>query len=127
MNLTRRYKLYKLGICPDDKDSKLFKFVESKILNLQKFELSRYPRFVFYMNSDNQCIFEYDIKDKTLSVRYSGFWEVLEDVYMLTDFMDFIKSMVLEIYKMKVDTTSLLIFDDIALVEEVYKMKKQKV
>ncbi len=103
MNLERRYKLYKLGICPDDKVLKFFEFVESRISNLQRFRILAHPEFIFYMNSDGKRVMEYDEKSNTLNVRYVGIWEDTLCGYGINGFhiQNFLVFLIGDIYKTK--------------------------
>ncbi len=124
MNLTRVYKLWKLNIPIDSKHLIIFEFVESKLLNLQKFEIKGYPKSVFFMNFNGEYILQiFENKNKYLYVRYPDFWEVLEDEYKLefSDIQLFLQILVENIYKTKVDTTKYKIKEMFSFVEESYK------
>ncbi len=60
MNLTRKYKLYKLGIPTDFELVTFFEMVESKFFNLQIFETEMQKQWKFFMDSDGFNILQYN-------------------------------------------------------------------
>ncbi len=125
MILLRQYKLWKLNIPVDSKFIEIFEFVNSTISNLQTFEMSEYADWLFFMNSENLNILQFETKKRILYVRYSNFWEVLETKYNLeySDIQPFIQSLVEEAYKIKVETTAWVTLTALTVVEEAYKIK----
>ncbi len=104
MNLTRKFKLHKLGIKPEPNIKKAFKFLESRFFNLQKFEIGSYPNWRFYMSLDNQNVLQYDTITKIMYVQYADFWTVLENKYKLDhqDIKKFIYNITTENYEMDI-------------------------
>ncbi len=83
MNLSRQYKLWKLGISVDSEYLKIFEFMDSKILNLQPFECFEYPGSVFYMDNYGSCVFENRTSANQICVKYDGLWEKMEKYYCI--------------------------------------------
>ncbi len=125
MNLIRQYKLWKLGVPVDSKILEVFEFVESKISNLQTFEIAEYPEFVFFMNSEKQEILEFEIKKRHVRVRYSDFWGVLQIKYKIAyyDIQKFIHAIVEDMYKLNIYTTDFGFSFGFVNVEEAYTRK----
>ncbi len=104
MNVSRNYKLWKLGVPVDSKYLKIFKFVDSKILNLQIFNYYKYPDCVLYMNNEGLSILWFSVPTKCLYVRDSKFWRVLESNYSLSydDIELLIRNIVEGVYKLEI-------------------------
>ena len=122
-NLYRRYKICQLLDEPLlDKDKEIIDFILDKIKDLTIFTYT--DSCYDYMNSKGEFVFEQNEKNDTLWVRYEGFWSVLETKYLLNydDIQDIIKGMIETIYKMKVETSSILYRSIISMVETAYKM-----
>ncbi len=106
-NLFRKYKLYKLGICPDDKDLNMFEFIDSKISNLQTFKMEEYRGLLFFMNTDGENIIQFDARKNCLYAKYSGFCKILQSEYRLEnpEIEIFIRSLVDNYVKIDKDPT----------------------
>ncbi len=87
MNLVRLYNLRKI-ISTNSNFSDIFKIfdlIDSKILNLQRIECQPFKNWVFYMNSENECIFKFNKEVNCFYVRYTNFWSILRDHKLIND------------------------------------------
>ncbi len=126
MNLTRKYKLHKLGIPMESKILEIFEFVESRISNLYPFKMVEFPDFVFYMDSSNLNILQYCTLNRCLSIRYNGLWDYMEREYSLKydDIQSFLQNQIEEYYKPKFKSTVITYMIHIEAVEHAYSMTK---
>ncbi len=131
MNLTRRYKLYKLGICPDDKHSEILTFLDSKLLNLQTFEMPEYDGWVFFMTKEGENIMQLDAQLNYLFIKYDEFTEVLNEKFMLDDddIQDFIRDFLKDTHKTSLNLTCFdqLVSKITGVVEKAYREHVKRV
>ncbi len=78
-NLLRKYKLHILGIPVDNKSLKIFEFLNSKLSNLQPFETSIFPDYVFYMNNEIDRIMQLNKKSGILEIKFSDFEMIVNE------------------------------------------------
>ncbi len=99
MNLHRQYKLSKM-VSIDPKLAEFFAMFDSVMLGLKKFEIVKYPDWVFYMNVDGDNILQYEPSTSDLYVRYYGFMESSASMYGFrqTGIKNLIESVLLEHY-----------------------------
>ncbi len=126
MNLTRQYKLWKLGVPMGLGFLEILEFVDSKISNLQKFRMGDYPEYEFYMNADNECVLDYHMVGRYLYVRHQDFWEVLQNKYKIeySDIRIFLHNKVEEGYGLDIKSISALNMSINGEIEEYYKKLK---
>lgn len=82
MNIIRNYKIFKY-LKKDFKDFDMFNFIEFKISNLIKEEYHNFYEIDTYINNENEFIFKYYHKNNIIRIKYSNFWQVLEQEYLL--------------------------------------------
>lgn len=104
MNLLRKYKIYKFLGKTDDKSKEIFNFVENKLSNLNIIKKVEYlSTYNFYINSNNEIIFEYNIYSKWLLISYENLYDVLKYKFDI-DYYDiccFISFYINKIYKLE--------------------------
>lgn len=103
MNIVRKIILNELG-CYQIKESekKLFKFVKCNLLGLKPVNMSN-SDYIMYANSDNENIFQYNIKSYYLYVNQNLIWSKLESEfgYSYDETKNFIKIVAEQAYKLK--------------------------
>ncbi len=132
MNISRSYKLWKLGIPVGSKHLVIFEYVESKLLNLEPFVVQGISYSVYYMNKEGKCFFEYKQTPSVdvVKIRFLELWETLvnycreDDVNREDDVKDFLYDFIADVYKISGDVKEYAYYNIWVGVEELYKNSK---
>ena len=93
--------------------------------NLTQKTSTEYPNSVFYVNSDNEVIMEYDKKSKVVWIRYDRIWSKIESLFYLKydDIQSIMEHWLDEAYKLKGVTPLELRGPGDLQLDEAYKLK----
>ena len=93
--------------------------------NLTQKTSSKYPNSVFYVNSDNEVIMEYDKKSKVVWIRYDRIWSKIESLFYLKydDIQSIMEHWLDEAYKLKGVTPHDYHTGQAYKLDEAYKLK----
>ena len=85
----------------------------------------KYPNSVFYVNSDNEVMMEYDKENEDVYIHYEHIWSKIKSLFHLNynDFQSIMKVWVEEAYKLEGVTPWILHKTLKMEVEEAYKFK----
>ncbi len=81
VKLKRLYSLYCLGIEQLPIYKNIFEFVESKISELEKFEMLHIKDSLFYMDKSGKCAMEYNKNTKTIWIEKDLSWGMFISKY----------------------------------------------
>ncbi len=129
MNLTRQYKLWKLDIPIDSKYIEIFKYLESKLFNLQIYEMADKPEWIFFMNSENVNVLQFNKQDLSLYTNYDNVWSDLEKKYSVKmdetvfhDMRSLLGNMVSGEYDLKINETARGMIVRLPAIEKSYRL-----
>ncbi len=131
MNIQRQYKLWKLKVPIDSKFEAIFKTFEYEISNLQKFEITKFPNMLFFINFKGLNVLQIKDNKRLFIASPATFLEVVGKKY----FDDYdtsvllpnvIKDMVEEKNNIKIENFELFPHINDFIVENAYKDNKIK-
>ncbi len=107
MSLTRKYKLYKLGICPDDNYAETLKFLYFKLSDIQLFITVEYPDWMYFMTTEGENLIQFNPKQNTLFVKREcfGYDLVIKFELKYEELQNFIKNLVEEYCDLTIETS----------------------
>jgi hypothetical protein len=103
------------------------KWLNKKYSNLTPKTIEKYPNSVFYVNSDNEVIMEYDKKNENVYIHYDHIWSKIESLFHLNygETQSIMKVWLEEAYKLGGVTTSFTDEFQRFWLEETYKLKNR--
>ena len=80
----------------------VIKWLDKHYGNLTLKTIEKYPNSVFYVNSDNEVIMEYDKKNENVYIHYDHIWSKIESLFHLNygETQSIMKVWVEEAYKL---------------------------
>jgi hypothetical protein len=92
--------------------------------NLTPKEIKKYPDSLFYVNSENEVLMEYDKKTKVIWIDHDNIWSKLERYFYLeyNDIQLIMKDWLEETYKLGGVTPKAVRWFDYRWLEETYKL-----
>ena len=93
--------------------------------NLTQKTSSKYPNSVFYVDSDNEILMQYNKKNQYVWIHYGEIWSKIESLFYLEydDIKSIMKHWLEEAYKLKGVTPQGHFFFFSVTLEEAYKLK----
>jgi len=83
--LKRNISLHKLGISKlDGVEKEVYDYLIAHLSNLNRYEYERHPDFLFFGDSADSVVIEYEIEDKYLWIIYDPIWTFFHHVIRLS-------------------------------------------
>jgi hypothetical protein len=102
----------------------VIKWLNQNFGNLTPKTTEKYPKSVFYVNSDNGVMMEHNQKNECVYIHYDHIWSKIESLFHLNygDAESIMKVWVEEAYKLEGVTPYFAIAFPLIKVEEAYKL-----
>jgi hypothetical protein len=102
----------------------VIKWLNQNFGNLTPKTSSEFPNSVFYVNSDNQVMMEYDQKNEGVYIHYENIWSKIELLFHLNygETQSIMKTWLEEAYKLKGVTPEVIKEFFHLVLEEAYKL-----
>jgi hypothetical protein len=103
----------------------VIKWLDKHFGNLTPKTSSEFPNLVFYVNSDNEAMMEYDNKTERVYINYDHIWSKIESLFHLNrdDVQSIMKTWLGDTYKLGVVTPVRIVKGKIILLEGTYKLE----
>ena len=103
----------------------VIKWLNKHFVNLTPKTSSEFPNLVFYVNSDNEAMMEYDKKTERVYINYDHIWSKIESLFHINrdDVQSIMKVWLEETYKLGVVIPFCCLVQRQFQLEEAYKLE----